>query len=171
MLPLTEKEKKRLEVLLINTCVVYWPSFIFYSFLERIQERIDDVIIQKEGKKTQKYFAELKQIIVNHKMLDNDIVSFIKNMDNPRKEWNDNMRKYRYTGRETRDNKGNNIYPNTTQCKPIRDENNNIVRCQFNSIRYPKKNRSLRTWKKFYAMFPKQAELDGWDGKTSTMKK
>ena len=40
-----------------------------------------------------------------------------------------------------------------------------------NKIRYPKKNRSLRVWKKFYEMFPDQAELDGWDGKTSNKMK
>lgn len=36
-----------------------------------------------------------------------------------------------------------------------------------NLIRYPSKKRSLRTWKFFYTMFPKLAEKDEWDGKTS----
>jgi len=36
-----------------------------------------------------------------------------------------------------------------------------------NKIRYPKKNRSIRTWRIFYQMFPKKAEQDGWDGNTS----
>lgn len=35
-------------------------------------------------------------------------------------------------------------------------------------VRYPSKKRSLQTWKKFYEMFPHQAELDGWDGKKSS---
>lgn len=34
-------------------------------------------------------------------------------------------------------------------------------------VRYPSKKRSLRTWKKFYKLFPYYAALDGWDGKTS----
>jgi hypothetical protein len=34
-------------------------------------------------------------------------------------------------------------------------------------VRYPSKKRSIRTWKKFYNLFPYYAVLDGWDGKTS----
>lgn len=36
-----------------------------------------------------------------------------------------------------------------------------------NKIRYPSKKRSRSTWKKFYALFPRVAERDGWDGKSS----
>jgi hypothetical protein len=36
-----------------------------------------------------------------------------------------------------------------------------------NTVRYPSKKRSIRTWKKFYNLFPYYAVLDGWDGKTS----
>ncbi len=36
-----------------------------------------------------------------------------------------------------------------------------------NTIRYPSKKRSIKTWKKFYKLFPLNAIEDGWDGKTS----
>jgi len=36
-----------------------------------------------------------------------------------------------------------------------------------NSIRYPSKKRSRKTWANFYALFPHLAEKDGWNGKTS----
>jgi len=36
-----------------------------------------------------------------------------------------------------------------------------------NKIRYPSKKRPLSTWKRFYKLFPKIAELDNFDGKTS----
>lgn len=36
-----------------------------------------------------------------------------------------------------------------------------------NTVRYPKKNRSRKTWAKFYSLFPSLAEKDGWDGKSS----
>ena len=36
-----------------------------------------------------------------------------------------------------------------------------------NKVRYPKKNRNRRTWANFYKLFPKLAEQDGWNGKTS----
>lgn len=41
------------------------------------------------------------------------------------------------------------------------------VNSNRNKIRYPSKKRSIRTWKKFYKLFPHQAIIDGWDGKTS----
>lgn len=37
-----------------------------------------------------------------------------------------------------------------------------------NKLRYPKKNRSKKTWSNFYKLFPWAAEIDGWDGKTSS---
>ena len=37
-----------------------------------------------------------------------------------------------------------------------------------NSVRYPSKKRSLKTWRKFYKLFPYYAERDKFDGKTST---
>lgn len=39
------------------------------------------------------------------------------------------------------------------------------------TIRYPSKKRSIRTWKKFYNLFPYHAIEDKWDGKTSTKMK
>lgn len=36
-----------------------------------------------------------------------------------------------------------------------------------NTVRYPKKKRSKKTWSNFYKLFPSLAEKDGWDGKTS----
>ena len=40
-----------------------------------------------------------------------------------------------------------------------------------NKIRYPSKKRPLSTWKRFYKLFPHQAELDNWDGVTSNKMK
>ena len=37
----------------------------------------------------------------------------------------------------------------------------------YPTVRYPSKKRSLSTWKKFYKLFPRYAERDEWDGKTS----
>jgi ADP-heptose:LPS heptosyltransferase len=36
-----------------------------------------------------------------------------------------------------------------------------------NKIRYPSKKRSIKTWKKFYKLFPQAAIEDGFNGKTS----
>lgn len=36
-----------------------------------------------------------------------------------------------------------------------------------NKVRYPSKKRSIKTWKKFYKLFPELAEKDQFDGKSS----
>lgn len=38
---------------------------------------------------------------------------------------------------------------------------------KLSDVRYPSKKRPRSTWKRFYALFPRLAERDGWDGKTS----
>jgi hypothetical protein len=55
--------------------------------------------------------------------------------------------------------------------KPERKDNKNIRvgsnGGNKNKVRYPSKKRSRATWKKFYLLFPRLAEEDNWDGKTS----
>ena len=36
------------------------------------------------------------------------------------------------------------------------------------TIRYPRQARSLATWRRFYELFPYAAEIDGWNGQTSS---
>lgn len=40
-----------------------------------------------------------------------------------------------------------------------------------NMVRYPSKKRSIKTWKKFYILFPELAIKDEFDGKSSTKMK
>lgn len=42
---------------------------------------------------------------------------------------------------------------------------------QGNTIRYPSKKRSKRTWANFYKLFPRLAVADGWNGTTSNKMK
>jgi hypothetical protein len=58
--------------------------------------------------------------------------------------------------KETRDNKG--VYVGSGGSNK-------------NSIRYPKKTRSKKVWKIFYAMFPHKAKQDNFDGETSNRMK
>jgi hypothetical protein len=39
------------------------------------------------------------------------------------------------------------------------------------TARYPKKTRSLKVWRNFYALFPRLAEKDNFNGKTSNKMK
>lgn len=168
MIALTEKEKKRFSVLLINTCACYWFSVHDKSvnYLERCDEIIDRLETGRFTTKYDRWIPELKEMIVSHEMTDSDIHNFISTMENPRRKWNDRMKEHNKGGIETRDNKGQ-FVNYATYRTPTRYNNGNIDHCNFNKIRYPKKCRSKKTWKKFYEMFPAQAALDNWDGTTS----
>lgn len=77
-----------------------------------------------------------------------------------------------YTRRH-QSNKNRDEYKKTPQ-KEGRDNKNVHVGgggSNRNKVRYPSKKRSLSTWKKFYKLFPRNAEEDGWDGKTSNRMK
>ncbi|MBP3630544.1 MAG: hypothetical protein J6J23_03535 [Clostridia bacterium] len=170
MIPFTEKEKKRFATLLINSRLKYKfkcsePNYI--GHLEECLKLVDDGHWYASKYDIQvKSMREIYGMIKSHKMTDMDIKEFTNTMENPREQWKEEMKKHNNGGRETRDNKGQCVYQYVYR-EPIRYLNGNIYECRRNIIRYPKKCRSLRTWRKFYEMFPRQAEIDGWDGKTS----
>lgn len=163
---LTTKDNKKFNKLLINTRVVYW--FWDYEeerdYIGRIKEALQRNYFFKNEKK---YFKELLKLITDFRLSNDDIKSYIESMENPRDEWRERMKVHNNGGRETRDNKGQFVHPTAKYHVPTRYENGNIRHCNFNIIRYPKKARSKRTWKKFYEMFPAQAVIDNWDGNTS----
>lgn len=162
---LTAREIKKFTSLLINTHIIYWDlGDKGFDYIGEIQKWVSS---RWPSKQTKKFFTEINRFIATHHITNQEISEFIKMIDNPREAWNDRMKKHNNGGRETRDNKGQFVETTTTYHIPTRYENGNIKMCRFNKIRYPKKCRSLRTWKLFYKMFPKQAEIDNWDGKTS----
>jgi hypothetical protein len=70
-------------------------------------------------------------------------------------------RKLEYSQRplgETRDNKKTHNFRGSNSSKYSKNA------CKH---RYPSKNRSRRTWKNFYALFPHLAKRDNWNGITS----
>ena len=166
MIPFTEKEKKRFTTLLINSGDVYWYQCSELNYIGHIEENLK--MIDNGHWYASKYNIQVKSMreiygmIKSHKMTNMDIKEFAKTIKNPRERWNAEMKKHK----EKRDNKGQFVSLSVYQ-EPLRYNNGNIYMCRHNKIRYPKKCRSLKTWKKFYEMFPRQAEIDGWDGKTS----
>ena len=160
---LNEKEVKRFTSLLINTRIIYWDlGDNGCDYTGRISEMISSAWTDK---KSRKFFKEINEVIISHNITNQEISDFIETIDNPREKWRIRMKEHNNGGRETRDNKGT-FVSCATYHEPDRWDNGNIRSCRFNKIRYPKKCRSLRTWKTFYKMFPKQAEIDNWDGKT-----
>ena len=150
MKTLTGRDKKRFDSLLINSHLVYWWGVSDY--MERIKELLDSECTLKDLKKQQEYLKQLKQFMVANNITNSDIIEYLKTFENPRSKWNDFLRKHNNGGKETRDNKG----------QFVKSEYYPVI-----NIRYPKKNRNKRTWKKFYEMFPGQAIKDNWDGETS----
>ena len=54
----------------------------------------------------------------------------------------------------------------------VRQDNKRVINYGSGSpghstVRYPSKKRSRATWKRFYELFPRLAERDGWNGKES----
>lgn len=161
---LTAREIKKFTSLLINTRIIYWDlGDKGFDYIGEIREWVSS---RWPSKQTKKFFTEINRFIATHNITNQEISEFIKTIDNPREAWNDRMKEHNNGGRETRDNKGQ-FVSYCTYATPYRYPNGNIEMCRANKIRYPKKCRSLRTWKLFYKMFPMQAQKDNWDGKTS----
>jgi hypothetical protein len=154
MKTLTDRERKRFDSLLINSKLVYWWCVKDYN--QRINEIIDSEYSLNDLKRDQEYTRQLKQFMNDHDITNADIIEYLKTFENPRSKWNDKLRKHNNGGKETRDNKGQFV---KSEYYPVKN------------IRYPKKNRNKRTWKKFYEMFPGQAIKDNWDGETSNRMK
>lgn len=165
MTQLDTRTSKRFNTLLINTKMCYWDlGFEPTDYIGRVNEALS---WNAKYTREKKMFEEVKAIIVRHQMTNTEIGQWIKTMENPCEAWRKRMREHNKGGLETRDNKGQFVETTTFYATPKRYPNGNIEMCRFNKIRYPKKARSKRTWKKFYEMFPKQAVIDNWDGNTS----
>lgn len=119
------------------------------SHLDKMIE-YSNQIDSKIGKKRFLAFSEIKSIVLELNISKEEYF-IIYAKESKRKYLAQNNLKLN-TIKETRDNKG--VY--------IGNGGSNI-----NKVRYPKKNRSKKTWKIFYKMFPNKAEKDEWNGQTS----
>lgn len=165
MKQLDARTAKRFNSLLINTKMCYWGvGYEPTDYIGRVDEALSWYTTRTREKKM---LEEVRVIIVKHELSNQEIEQWIRTMDNPCEAWRKRMRDHNRGGYETRDNKGQFVELTTVYAGPRRYPNGNIEMCRFNKIRYPKKARSKRTWKKFYEMFPAQAVIDGWDGNTS----
>lgn len=137
----------------------------FASFTKSIKEEINKRYEYHKSInfKISKYFMmerdrifELKELIDETNISDNELmILYLK-----QKEFKNESHKLlkHITTVVRRDNKG--VYIGSGYTEGF-----------YPTVRYPSKKRSLKTWKKFYEMFPRYAERDNWDGKTSNKMK
>lgn len=140
-----KKKLRQLNVLLYN---VWYPPFDSFN-----NHKTYIMSMVNEDKNIHKHFTDkinLYRLAEELNISDDDLKKMWQNM-NRIKLQNHNIMNQR-PQKEGRDNKG--IYVGSGGSNR-------------NSVRYPSKKRSLRTWKIFYEMFPHLAEKDKWDGKTS----
>lgn len=110
--------------------------------------------IQRKSKLGDEEYVRMNSIISKLGFEETDIVNLLVQTRIDKFDYQDVYSKINNL-KETRDNKGQFV-----------DKWATYGGCH-NKIRYPSKKRSKRVWKKFYEMFPKQAELDHWNGESS----
>ena len=137
----------------------YPSSRFMMGFTTPIQDiiKLRDTTSKHLDNKAQKNLhnkcVELLELIGDLKLADWDIYNISTRQQIKKFKFQDSMKN---NSKETRDNKG--VYVGSGGSNR-------------NSIRYPKKARSKKTWAMFYSMFPYTAKADGWDGKTSSKMK
>lgn len=97
---INNKDKKKFDIALINSCVVYWymknDDGTYDTYMNRINnylEWLSDTPSEKVKYNAMKY---VKEFINKHKLTDDflRIYCFELEHNNPRQKWNDKFKKY-----------------------------------------------------------------------------
>jgi len=102
--------------------------------------------------KSSRIYIDLINLIDNYNISEDVVETIYNEQLNVFKTFFNNQ--FINTLKETRDNKTVRV-------------GSGVYHSNYNKIRYPSKKRSVSTWKRFYNLFPEQAKIDNWDGKTS----
>lgn len=96
---INNKDKKKFDSALINSCVVYWYMKNMDGTYDTYMDRINDYLIwlAKRPSDAVKYNAMkfVKEFIVKHKLTDEFLRTYCFEIEhnNPRQKWNDKLRK------------------------------------------------------------------------------
>lgn len=131
-----------------------WYRFADLNFLDQQIAIYANNLDDKKCKEYYNAYTEIKNIILLLNISKEEYCKLAK--DEYKKFLNTNKQLRVNNLKETRDNKG--VYVGSGGSNK-------------NSVRYPKKNRSKKVWKIFYKMFPYRANIDGFDGETSSRMK
>ena len=93
---ISDKEKRKFDVALINSCIVYWyMDGTFDSYMDRINNYLE--WMSKRPSERVKYNAMkfVKEFINKHKLTDEFLGAYCGELEhnNPRSEWCDKLRR------------------------------------------------------------------------------
>lgn len=149
---MTNKKKyRRLRYLIHKYDICPYLNLELIEYLDnKIQNLSGFDNIDKNVSKIRKAFIEIKKLTIELNISKEEYLKIAKEELRKKSIIQEYLKIN--TLKETRDNKG--VY--------IGNGGSNV-----NTVRYPKKNRSKRTWKIFYEMFPWKSKNDEYNGKTS----
>ena len=96
---ISNKDKKKFDVSLINSCIVYWfmknMDGTFDSYIDRINNYLECLKSMPSEKVKYNAMKFVKDFILKHKLTDEFLRGYCYNLEhnNPRKLWNDKLRK------------------------------------------------------------------------------
>lgn len=152
---MTEKDKLRRVKNLMYSHPRYWANSSDRKIILDLYEQYkNDLYKSKQWWSRILELVELYKLTDEMKLTDDEIETIWWKIScdhtNSKAEYSKKPQK------EGRDNKGVYVGSGGSNC---------------NMIRYPSKKRSIKTWKKFYNLFPWAAIQDGFNGKTSSKMK
>ena len=100
MLPTTNnKDKKKFDIALINSCVVYWymknMDGTYDSYMDRINNYLEWMKLKPSERVKYNALKLVKDFILKHKLTDEFLREYCFNLEhsNPRAKWNEQLRK------------------------------------------------------------------------------
>jgi hypothetical protein len=147
----TNKKLRKLRSL-IHSYDICYGNYLNFELIEHLDKRIASVAGYNSNHAVEHFnaYTQIKDLVLE---LEIDKFKYFKISREEAQKINLSHDELRLNNlKETRDNKGVYVGGGGSNC---------------NKIRYPKKNRSAKTWKTFYEMFPSRAIADEYDGKTS----
>jgi hypothetical protein len=96
---ISDKDKKKLDVALINSCVVYWymkkMDGTYDSYMYRINNYLEWMKSKPSEKTKYNALKFIKEFINKHKLTDEFLRDYCYDLEhnNPREKWNKQLRK------------------------------------------------------------------------------
>ena len=96
---ISDKDKKKFDVALINSCVVYWymknMDGTYDSYMDKINDYLEWMKSRPSEKVKYNALKFVKEFINKHKLTDEFLREYCFNLEhnNPREKWNNRLRK------------------------------------------------------------------------------
>ena len=95
----SDKEKRKFDIALINSCVVYWymknMDNTYDSYMDRINNYLEWLVNRPSEKVKYNAIKFVKEFINKHKLTDEFLREYCYDLEhnNPREKWNKQLRK------------------------------------------------------------------------------